>query len=77
LVVVLISVLVALPSYFAWFTAQYLHIVSVDALLYRAFGVASHQLVATPLGALAMFGPPLVPSIVILVRFFLTREHTD
>ena len=75
LIVVLVSILIYLPSYFVWFTIQYLHILPVDSLLHWAFGVESYQLVGTPLGMLAMFGPPLLPSIVILVWFFLIRGH--
>ena len=72
---VLISIVIYVPSYFVWFALQYLHIVPVDSLLRWAFGIDSYQLVGTPLGALVMFGPPLLPSIVILGSFFLVRRR--
>ena len=72
---VLIAILIYVPSYFVWFALQYLNVVPVDSLLRRAFDIDSYQLVGTPLGALVMFGPPLLPSIIILGSFFLFRTR--
>ncbi len=72
---VLIAILIYVPSYFVWFALQYLSVVPVDSLLQRALGIDSYQLVATPLGALVVFGPPLLPSIIVLASFFLVRTR--
>lgn len=71
---VMISILMYIPSYFIWFALQYFQIVPVDALLRQTFGIESYQLVGTPLGALVLLGPPLLPSIVMLCWFFLARR---
>ena len=63
------------PSYFIWFAAQFLQVVPVDALLSRTFGVESHQLVDTPLGAVVQFGPPLVPSLALLCWMLRRRRN--
>ena len=72
--VAIVSLLIYLPSYFAWYALQYFQVVPVDSLLKQTFGIESHQLVGTGLGALVLFGPPLLPSIVILCWFFLIRR---
>ena len=72
---VLIAILIYVPSYFVWFALQYLSLVPVDSLLRRALGIDSYQLVGTPLGAFVVFGPPLLPSIIVLVSFFLARTR--
>ena len=75
LVTVIISILICVPSYFVWFALQYFGIVPVDSLLKQGFGIDSYQLVRTPLRALVLFGPPLLPSIVMLCWFFLFRRR--
>ena len=74
-VIVIISILIYVPSYLVWFALQYFHIVPVDSLVRHTFGIDSHRLVGTPLGALVLFGPPLLPSIVMLCWFFLIRRR--
>lgn len=75
LTTVIISLLICVPSYFVWFVLRYLSIIRVDSLLEKGFGIDSYQLVGTPLGALVLFGPPLLPSIVLLSWFFLIRRR--
>ena len=72
---VLIAIVIYVPSYFVWFALQYLSVVPVDSLFRRALGIESYQLVGTPLGALVVFGPPLLPSIIVLASFFLVRTR--
>lgn len=76
-VTVIISVLIYIPSYFIWFTLQYSGIVTVDSLLKQGFDIDTYQLVGTPLGAFVLFGPPLLPSIIILCWVFLLRRPGD
>ncbi len=73
--VAIVSLLIRLASCFAWYALQYFQVVPVDSLLRQTFGVESHQLVGTRLGALVLFGPPLPPSIVMLCRLFLIRRR--
>jgi hypothetical protein len=73
--IVIISILIYVPSYLVWFALQLFGIVPVDSLLRQTFGIDSYRLVGTPLGALVLFGPPLLPSIVILCWCFLIRRR--
>lgn len=68
-IIVIISILIYVPSYMVWFALQYFGIVPVDSLLRQTFGIDSYRLAGTPLGALVLFGPPLLPSIVMLCWF--------
>jgi Mg2+/citrate symporter len=77
LATVVISILICVPSYFVWFALRYFSIIPVDSLLDKGFGIDSYQLVGTPLGALVLFGPPLLPSIVMLCWFFLIRRRNS
>lgn len=65
-----------IPMYFVWFVIQYLRIVSVDEFFHRTFGVYSYQLVGTALGAIVQFGPPMLPSIVLLGWLLITGRVT-
>jgi hypothetical protein len=72
---VIISIVIYVPSYIVWFALQYFHIVPVDSILRQTFGIDSYQLVGTPLGTLVRFGPPALPSIVMLCWFFLIKKR--
>jgi hypothetical protein len=72
--IVLISILIYVPSYLIWFGLQYIGIVPVDSLLKQTFDIDSYRLVGTHLGAFVLFGPPLLPSIIMLCWFFLIRR---
>ncbi len=75
LTIILISVLIYIPSYFVWFALQYLNVVPLDSLLRQAFGIYSYELVDSPLGQIVLFGPPLLPSVVLLLWFFVVRRR--
>lgn len=75
LAMVIIAILLCVPSYFVWFALQYVGVFPVDSLLRQSFGIRSDQLVGTPLGALVLFGPPLLPSIVMLCWCCLIRRR--
>lgn len=74
-VLVIISLLIYVPSYIVWYALQYFQIVPVDSLLRETFGIYSYELVGTPLGALVLFGPPALPSLVMLCWLFLSRKR--
>ena len=71
MVVILSSILLYVPSYFVWFALQYFQSVPVDRLLREMFGIYTHQLVGTWLGRLVLFGPPLLPSVILFCSFLL------
>lgn len=68
--VIIASVLLYIPSLLAWAAMRYFNVVRIEDLL----NVYTHQLVGTWLGSLLHFGPPLLPSIVLLSSFFLVRR---
>ena len=72
--VVVVSMLLYVPSYFVWFALQYFHIVPVDQLMIEMFGIYTYRLVGTWLGSLVMFGPPLLPSVILICLFPLLRN---
>jgi hypothetical protein len=74
MIVIAASILLYVPSYFVWFAIQYFQIVPVDQLMKEMFGIYTHQLVGTWLGRLVLFGPPLLPSVILLCSFLLLSK---
>lgn len=74
MVVIVASILLYVPSYFVWFGIQYFQIVPVDQLMKEMFGIYTYQLVGTWLGRLVLFGPPLLPSVILFCSFLLLRK---
>jgi hypothetical protein len=74
LAVIFISVLIYIPSYFVWFALLYLNIAPVDSLLRQTFGIYSDELVDSLLGNIVFFGPPLLPSVALLLGYVIIRR---
>ena len=70
LAIVLISVLLYFPSFYVWFALQYFGMVRVEEIL----NVYPHELLGTSLGELAFFGPPMLPSLILLFYYFVMRK---
>ena len=74
-VVILISILIYLPSYLLWFAIQYLNLISIDSFLERTFGIYSYEGVGSLFGKIILLGPPLIPSVGLLLWFFIIRDR--